>query len=93
MCCPLMSPKGEVVAYPGNLIVSRGKNVTTCFLWALCLNVVLDIFSILGSSSIQILSRLQTMENLQVICEKIESELRAKHTTTENHQMIAPTES
>lgn len=40
---------------------SRGKNTTTCFLWALCLDAVPDIFNLLGSRSIQTLSRLQKM--------------------------------
>lgn len=49
-----MSPKGEIVAYAKTLIISRGENGTT-FLWAFCLNVVPDVFNILGNGrSIQI---------------------------------------
>lgn len=59
----MMLPKGAVVTSLRFLVFSRGKNTTTCFLWALCLDGVPAIFSILGSRSIQILSRLQKMEN------------------------------
>lgn len=81
--------------HPRNLIVSRGKNVTTCFLWALCLDVMPDIFNILiNERSIQILSRLQRMEKpKKAISENIESESRAEQTTTENHLIVVQTKS
>lgn len=90
-----MSPKEEIVTYPRNLIVSRGKNVTTCFLWALCLDVMPDMFSILENGrSIQILSRLQIMEKpKRAISEKTESESRAEQTTTKNYLIIVQTKS